>query len=750
MPAPSGAAEDATRRAVRRWTTIRAAELAAALDPAAARDTIVAEAERGELGTPEHVLGWVHEAVHDEDRRRVFADARDGGCKIDAAGVVAASRLYTPRHIVDFLLQNSLGAMWLEMHPDSRVGARWPFLVRGALRGGRTARPLSDVRVLDPCCGCGAFLLAAADMLAELYAEERRLADEGRVPRDWAVSAPRAGRTIVERNLHGADLDTGALEIAIRLLRVRAERVVPVNLTPVALPLGSLDPSVWEGERFDVVATNPPYVGFRLLDPAVKDAVRGVDPLARSDLALAFQSRCFALLNDGGTCATVTPAAWLTGREALSLREHMLAEGGPRVTAGLGQRVFDQAPLLFVGLCVAERGYRPDRLHTLRVSSGGGAEGLRHAVAGAQPVLRDHVSRMSLRPFLPAAPAGVLALAGRGPRLGDLFASFDGVWTGSNARDTRHWWELPPGAPGWRALSGGQGHEPWSAPTRLRVRAEHAAGQPDRDGTIEYARVAGGRLAARLAAPGTASLAGIVTLVPRDADAAERIEEVLAIFNSRLGTAWLRTLTSGLNFNPGYAAEIPLGRTAPPPELRAAVRELVSLRLAVAARDPTHDGFVDTLPPWLDDPLATAVPALEDRVEDLLADHLGVGRAELQQLEPVGRRPRRVDPMDDHLLVRVLRILGFQWPGETQPPASRRRSWRVDRLAGALSDTLASEGAPDLPVDLRHWVARRLPLAHDRRFRGRPVLRRLDGAFALTTRGAEHHERSATRSGETG
>lgn len=748
MPAPSEAAEDATRRAVRRWTTIRVAELAGTPDPAAARAALVAEAAAGELGAPEQVLGWVHEAIHDDDRRRVFAGARGDGRKIDAAAVVAASRLYTPRHIVDFLLQNSLGAMWLEMHPGSRMSARWPYLVPGALRAGRPARPLSDVRVLDPCCGCGAFLLAAAALLAELYAEERRLADEQQVPRDWTVPESRVERMIVERNLYGADLDTGAIAIATRLLRDRAEAAVPVHLTPVSLPLGSLDPSVWEAERFDVVATNPPYVGFRLLDPAVKDAVRNADPLARSDLALAFQSRCFALLRDGGLCATVTPAAWLTGREALGLRERMLAEGGPRVTAALGQRVFDQAPLLFVGLCVAERGPRPDRLHTLRVPSAGGAEGLRRAVADALPVRRDHLSRMSLRPFLSAAPAGVLALAGRGPRLGELFASFDGVWTGSNARDTRPWWELPPGAPGWRALSGGQGREPWYAPTRLRVRAEHVAGQPNRDGAIEYARVAGGRLAARLAAPGTASLAGIVTLVPRDADGFERVEEALAIFNSRIGTAWLRTLTSGLNFNPGYAAEIPLGLSAPPPELRAAVRELVGLRGAVAARDPTHDGFVDTLPPWRDDPLATAVPALEGRVEEMLADHLGVARAELQQLEQVGRRPRRVDPMDDHLLVRVLRILGFEWPGETRRPTSRSRSWRVDRLAEALSGVLANEGAPDLPFDLDHWVAHRLILAHDRRFRARPVLRRLDGAFALTR--PEPHARAVTRSVETG
>lgn len=749
MPAPPGAAGEATRRAVRRWTSTRAADLAVALEPPQVRAALVAEAKAGELGPPEQVLGWVHEAMHDDDRRRVFADARRDGRRIDAAGVIAASRLYTPRYIVDFLLQNSLGAMWLEMHPASGMADRWPFLVPGAVRPGRTARPLREVRLLDPCCGCGAFLLAAADMLSELYADERRLAGKGLVPQDWPVAVPDASRTIVERNLFGADLDTDALAIATGLLEARAGGAVSVNLAPVALPLGSLDASVWAAERFDVVATNPPYVGFRLLDPAVKDAVRGADRLARSDLAVAFQSRCFGLLGDGGLCATVTPAAWLTGREALELRERILADGGPRVTAALGQRVFDQAPLLFVGLCVAERGGRPERLHTLRVPSGGSADGLLTACATAYAVRRQHIGRMSLRPFLPAAPAAVLALAGRGPRLGDLFASFDGVWTGSNARDTRHWWELPPGAPGWRALSGGQGHEPWYAPTRLRVRVEHAAGQPDRDGAIEYARVAGGRLAARLAAPGTASLAGIVTLVPRDANGVDRVEEVLAIFNSRLGSTWLRTLTSGLNFNPGYAAEIPLGRSAPPPELRAAVRDLVSLRASVAARDPTHDRFVDTLPPWLDDPLAAAIPALEARVEEMLADHLGIPRSDYAGLEPARRRSHRASPLDDHLLVRVLRILGFRWPGDDPHVSGRCRPWPVDRLAEELREVLATEGAPAPPVDLGHWVVRRLPAAHDRRFRRRPVLRRLDGAFALTTRGVER-ERSVTRSGETG
>ena len=708
----------------------RGGELTTAMERRDVYATLLAEAGRGDAGVPEDALGWLHEAFHDEDRRDVFAGARSDGRKIDAGGVVAASRLYTPGHIVDFLLQNSLGAMWLEMHPDSRMADRWPFLVRDAVRPGRVPRALRDLRVLDPCCGCGAFLLAAADMLADLYAEERRLAADGRVPRDWTVAESETAATIVGRNLRGADLDAEAVAIATQLLVVRAQGAARPNLTVPELPLGSLDSSHWHDERFDIVATNPPYVGFRLLDPAVKAAVRDADPLARSDLALAFQSRCFALLRDGGICATVTPAAWLTGREALPLREHLLDHGGPRVTVALGQRVFDRAPLLFVGLSIVERGAMAGRVHTLRIPSGGGVDGLRQAVAaGADGVPRALICGLALRPFLPAAPPAVLALASRGPRLGDLFAAFDGVWTGSNARDTRYWWELPPDAPGWRPLSGGQGHEPWHAATRLRIRAEHAAGQPSRDGTIEYARVAGGRLAARLAAPGTASLAGIVTLVPRDAEAAERIEEVLAIFNSRVGTAWLRTLTSGLNFNPGYAAEIPLGATAPPQELRDAVKQLVTIRATVAAGDPTSDGFIDTVPPWEPQTWPGEIARREMEVETMLAEHLGIPRGSLAALEPVRRPLRRIDPLDDHLGARALSLLGMGWPRNDALSADGLAAGgaiRAGRLAQRLAAMLDRDGAPDPHIDLEEWVERRFIAHHTTRFRRRPIAERLE------------------------
>lgn len=693
--------------------------------------TVMDEAAHGAFGPPV-AAGWVHEAFHDVDRRAVFAAARTGERAIDAAGVISASRLYTPQYIVDFLLQNSLGAWWIERNPGSSLAGRWPLVLTSALGPVRPPSPLRDVRLLDPCCGCGAFLLPAFDMLTHMYAEERRLAEAGRLPREWTVGPEDTPRAIVEQNLHGADLDAQALAITADLLRARVGSDADVNLHVPQLPIGSLATANWPDERFDIVCTNPPYVGFRMLDPVVKAAVRAADPMARSDLAVAFQSRCFGLLRDGGLCATVTPAAWLTGRESLPLREHVLAHGGPRVTVALGQRVFGQAPLLFVGLSIVERGRTPERLHVLRPQVGSGEEGLRRAVdAGAVATERALLGRLPLRPFLPGAPPAVLALVGRGPRVGDLFTSFDGVWTGDNARDTRYWWEV--NGDGWRALSGGQGHEPWAAPTRLRIRSENAVRQPARDGALEYARVAGGRLAARLAAPGTAALAGIVTLVPRGDEGTARIEEVLAIFNSRIGAAWLRTLSSGLNFNPGYAAEIPLGAHPPSPQFREAVRALVGLRIGLGTGDPTADTFIDTPSPWTSDALGPQIATLERTVEIMLADHLSIGPDAMATLEPVRRPMRRSDPLSDHLAVRVLRLMGMRWPGDDAQEAGRGRpfvdpelvlggSATVDQIAERLDRLLRDEAMAECGLDLRRWVRQRFLPHHTKRFRRRPIV----------------------------
>ncbi len=353
------------------------------------------------------------------------------------------------------------------------------------------------------------------------------------------------------------------------------------------------------GRRYDVVCMNPPYIGFRKLAPHVRERI-AEDELATLDLYVAFLSRFFSILREGGCLAAVTPSSWTTSSKTAKLRKKMLDEGGPLIVASLGQRVFDTAPLLFVSLSVLHRGALPDgALITLRAPSGSGEEGLLRAVQRAGKRWPHALLRsLETLPFFPVAPLPLLDRARDQPSVQDFFSFVDGVWTGSNDRDFREAWEVRAGDPGWVPSSGGQGYARWYAPFARRMRARDGQVWPAyaaRAFSLEYSRVAGGKLAARLVRSPSLAIAGTVSLLPRAGVDPLRLFETAAVFNSRLGTLWLRTLTSGLNFNPGYAGRIPLAVDPPSAALERAVEEVVAHKRALAQRDLTCDDFSPAL-----------------------------------------------------------------------------------------------------------------------------------------------------------
>lgn len=704
------------RRALRRaiGAARRAAEDAGATR-AEAYARVRASAARGAFGPVPDGEGWLHEDFHLADKDAVFAAARAGG-RIGTDDVVAATRVYTPAPIVEFLLQNTLGALWLSMHPDSPLARRWTRIVPDALGPPRPARPVAGLRILDPCCGAGAFLVEAAHMLVAMARDEARRA--GRAPDEAGIAGC----------LRGGDLDADAVAIARRDLRAVVPALPDHAVRCLPGPLGSFRSDAWADEVWDVVVTNPPWIGVRQLDPdlvrRVRDAVGGGWV---GDLAVAMQGRCWSLTGPGGRCGTVTPAGWLNDRAALPLRRVMLDDGGPRVVARLGQRVFDQASLVFCAMTVLERGEPARRWPIL------GADGLDlPAPDPAGWAGRSGVTALPSLPFTPAVPASVMVGVGSRPTVGDHFTHFDGVWTGDNARDVRYWWELADPS-GWARLSGGQGREGWVSATRRRIAADAVRALPARDGCIEYPRVAGGYLCARMADPAAASLAGVVTLVPRDDEGIARVAEVLALFNSRLGTAWLRTLTSGLNFNPGYAARLPLAANPPDEALTQAVAELCALRLVALARDPTHDGFEQTHEPWRPDPLADLTLAAQCRCDEATRRHFGIGDADWAAMAPAPPPRRPGSAADDHTMVCALRALGMRWPKEEGSSAIAR--CRPGELVDRVADTLVGHGAPAHAVTAaRTWTMRSFLDAQARRFKGRPiVVRAADGWLGPAT-----------------
>lgn len=163
-----------------------------------------ADAAADEVFSAPDTLGWAYQFWNTDTKERVFAAVRTKSAKIEGADIIPATQLYTEPYMVRFLVQNSLGATWAAMHPDTQLVERWDYFVRDADRAPTSARSATTLTVLDPACGSGHFLLAAQADLWDMYTEEGAFAGDpvGRA------------RAILERNLYGFDIDERAVQIA--------------------------------------------------------------------------------------------------------------------------------------------------------------------------------------------------------------------------------------------------------------------------------------------------------------------------------------------------------------------------------------------------------------------------------------------------------------------------------------------------------------------------------------------------------
>lgn len=239
--------------------------------------------------TDDTTLGWVYQYWNDPEREALDAKVHSGG-KVEPYEIASKTQMFTERYMVEWLLQNSLGVVWLgicarngwrpeasEIFPElERRRAEWrearsrgeipadePMAIREGLEerwkyyvpqelpsdapGGPSspaiAGPTSirDVKILDVACGSGHFLVSAFDLLAALYNEEAR-------HRGVEWSEKEVAESILERNLHGVDIDPRAVQIAAAALFLKARNLAKegrprfVNLVAPALNLGRLAP----------------------------------------------------------------------------------------------------------------------------------------------------------------------------------------------------------------------------------------------------------------------------------------------------------------------------------------------------------------------------------------------------------------------------------------------------------------------------------------------------------------------------
>lgn len=197
-------------------------------------------------------LGWAYQYWNTEEKDRVFERVRTvKGAKIAGADIIPATQLYTESYMVKFLVQNSLGATWLGMHPESRLAEGWEYYVKDADRAPVEKKPASEITFLDPACGSGHFLLEAFDLLYSMYEEEAAHGwSQFPTPNPQSLTPAQICDAILTKNLFGIDIDARAVQIAEVVLWMRAaERAfdyqgVPANL--VAATGSHLKGEAWE------------------------------------------------------------------------------------------------------------------------------------------------------------------------------------------------------------------------------------------------------------------------------------------------------------------------------------------------------------------------------------------------------------------------------------------------------------------------------------------------------------------------
>ena len=472
------------------------------------------------------IIGWLYQYYNAELKDETFALLKKN-VKITKERIPSATQLFTPDWIVRYMVENSLGRIWEEGHPNSVIKANWKYYLEEAeqpaeveqklevLRAECRALKLQDIKVIDPCMGSGHILVYAFEVLMQIYESQ------GFSQRD-------AAQSIVENNLYGLDIDNRAAQLAYFAVMMKARqydrrfltrgirphifaiaesngldphtvnyfvggdeglkndfsslvhdlhdakeygsilRISPVNFSALYARLaavekeGSFDalavqstvlPLVQVAEvlsqQYDVVVTNPPYMGSSGMSAKLSDYVKNNYPDSKSDLFAVFIERCGQMTGQNRYQAMITQHAWMFLSSFEKLRKKLLQSIEVVNMAHLGARAFDEIggevvqTTSFVFRNVFDKGYCGTYSRLLEPTTQQGKEELFLSGQNRYTAQQTNFSKIPGSPIAYWVSALVPQIYINAPTLEKLADVKHGLTTGKNDLFVRLWVEVP-------------------------------------------------------------------------------------------------------------------------------------------------------------------------------------------------------------------------------------------------------------------------------------------------------------------
>ena len=166
------------------------------------------------------IIGWMYQYYNTEPKDEAFALLKKN-VKITKERIPAATQLFTPDWIVRYMVENSVGRLWLEGHEDEGLKKQWIYYLDEAQQEADVVEQLKaireeyknikpeEIKVIDPCMGSGHILVYAFDVLMQIY-------------ESYGYGQREAAKSIVENNIYGLDIDDRAFQLAYFAIMMKA------------------------------------------------------------------------------------------------------------------------------------------------------------------------------------------------------------------------------------------------------------------------------------------------------------------------------------------------------------------------------------------------------------------------------------------------------------------------------------------------------------------------------------------------